>query len=131
MMYRVYLRTLDQQILDGSKTSTRNQRTAASAFTHLVNRSELDDQTIAAVLTFNNQLIAVHRFDREAGHRDYWRRRLDEISWPIAGRPSKMEGGKRVNVYLDAASLRRAEALGKGNVSEGIRIALQREEVSK
>jgi hypothetical protein len=131
MMYRVYLRTLDQQVLNGSKTTTRNQRTTAKAFTHLVNRSELDGQTIAAVLTFNDQPIAVHRFDRELGHRDYWRMRLDEISWPIAGHPSKMEGGKRVNVYLDAASLCRADVLGKGNISEGIRIALQWEGVGK
>lgn len=41
-----------------------------------------------------------------------------------AGRPSEMEGGKRVNVYLDAASLAAAAQLGNGNVSEGIRIAL-------
>lgn len=40
------------------------------------------------------------------------------------GRPVEMEGGKRVNVYLDAASLARAAELGAGNVSEGIRIAL-------
>lgn len=39
-----------------------------------------------------------------------------------AGRPSEMEGGKRVNVYLDAESLAIAAKLG--NVSEGIRKAL-------
>lgn len=37
-----------------------------------------------------------------------------------------MEKGKRVNVYLDALSLATANKLGNGNVSEGIRIALQR-----
>jgi hypothetical protein len=42
-----------------------------------------------------------------------------------AGRPTEMDGGKRVNVYLDADSLRVAEGLGGGNVSRGIRIALQ------
>lgn len=36
----------------------------------------------------------------------------------------KLEGGKRVNIYLDPESLRRAKILGKGNVSEGIRRAL-------
>ncbi len=41
------------------------------------------------------------------------------------GRPAEMEGGKRVNVYLDAASLAAAAALGDGNVSEGIRKALK------
>lgn len=42
-----------------------------------------------------------------------------------AGRPSEMEGGKRVNVYLDAESLAIASKLGNGNVSEGIRKALK------
>lgn len=41
------------------------------------------------------------------------------------GRPAEMKGGKRVNVYLDDASLARAAKLGDGNVSEGIRRALQ------
>lgn len=41
------------------------------------------------------------------------------------GRPVEMDGGKRVNVYLDAASLARAAELGGGNVSEGIRAALK------
>lgn len=36
----------------------------------------------------------------------------------------KLEGGKRINVYLDEASLAKAAELGNGNVSEGIRIAL-------
>jgi len=40
------------------------------------------------------------------------------------GVPSTLAGGKRVNVYLDAASLERAAELGNGNVSEGIRKAL-------
>jgi hypothetical protein len=43
----------------------------------------------------------------------------------IAGRPPVMDGGKRVNVYLDAESLFVAAKLGSGNVSEGIRIALR------
>ena len=36
------------------------------------------------------------------------------------------EGGARHNVYLDSASVARARKLGKGNISEGIRIALSR-----
>jgi hypothetical protein len=40
------------------------------------------------------------------------------------GRPASMVNGKRVNVYLDAASLERAAKLGDGNVSEGIRRSL-------
>lgn len=42
-----------------------------------------------------------------------------------AGRPSEMDDGKRVNVYLDADSLAIAAKLGNGNVSEGIRKALK------
>ena len=41
-----------------------------------------------------------------------------------AGRPAEMAGGKRRNIYLDAASREKAERIGNGNVSEGIRIAL-------
>jgi hypothetical protein len=43
-----------------------------------------------------------------------------------AGRPETLDGGKRVNVYLDSASLAKAAELGSGNVSEGIRIALKK-----
>ena len=42
----------------------------------------------------------------------------------ITGRPEEMDGGKRVNVYLDASSLERARDIGNGNISVGIRIAL-------
>lgn len=41
------------------------------------------------------------------------------------GRPSEMEGGKAVKVYLDAGSLAIAAKMGNGNVSEGIRTALR------
>lgn len=41
-----------------------------------------------------------------------------------AGRPPELDGGRRVNVYLDAASIATASRLGQGNVSDGIRIAL-------
>lgn len=42
----------------------------------------------------------------------------------LKGRPTELTGGKRVNVYLDDDSLHRAEKLGDGNVSGGIRRAL-------
>jgi hypothetical protein len=76
-------------------------------------------------VTYQNQQLAFHRFDRHPGQIDYWRDKLNEIDWPEAGRPSSLDGGKRVNVYLDSASLEHAATLGNGNVSEGIRIALQ------
>lgn len=43
----------------------------------------------------------------------------------LTGRPAEMDGGRRVNVYLDVASLDAAAALGDGNISEGIRRALR------
>ena len=42
------------------------------------------------------------------------------------GKPATLTGGKRVNVYLDDASLDAAAKLGDGNVSEGIRVALKK-----
>lgn len=42
------------------------------------------------------------------------------------GRPATMTGGKRINVYLDDASLAAASNIGGGNVSEGIRTALKK-----
>ena len=42
----------------------------------------------------------------------------------VLGRPSEITGGRRVNVWLDQASVERAESLGDGNVSAGIRLAL-------
>lgn len=42
----------------------------------------------------------------------------------ITGRPTEVDGGKRINVYLDKKSIERATKLGDGNVSEGIRRAL-------
>lgn len=40
------------------------------------------------------------------------------------GRPEEMTGGKRHNIYLDAASWAIAVKVGKGNASAGIRDAL-------
>lgn len=41
------------------------------------------------------------------------------------GRPRGMTGGRQVHVYLDDESIAVAESLGEGNVSSGIRRALQ------
>lgn len=40
------------------------------------------------------------------------------------GRPAELDGGRKVNTYLDAESIAIASRLGNGNVSEGIRKAL-------
>lgn len=125
MTYRAYLRTFDGQISE--KTITKDRDAAAEAFTALVGRTDLDGQKLAAALTYNNSQLAFHRFDRAPGDADYWRDKLDDIEWPTvtSGRPVELDGGKRVNVYLDAESLAAASAIGAGNVSEGIRRALK------
>lgn len=128
MTYRAYLRTFDGRVSE--KTITADHTAAGDAFATLVNRTDLDGQKMAAALTYNNRQVAFHRFDRKPGDADYWRDKLDEIQWPSGqvGRPSEMEGGKRVNVYLDADSLEAASKLGNGNISDGIRKALKQAE---
>ena len=43
---------------------------------------------------------------------------------PRLGQPPKMAGGRRVNVYLGTEALEQARKIGQGNVSEGLRKAL-------
>lgn len=43
----------------------------------------------------------------------------------ISGRPSEMESGRRVNIYIDHDSLDIARRLGGGNISLGVRKALR------
>lgn len=44
----------------------------------------------------------------------------------INTRKPKMRGGRRVNVYLDAATLDSARKIGHGNLSDGLRRAVAR-----
>lgn len=44
---------------------------------------------------------------------------------PGAGRPAEIEGARRVNVMLDAATIEAAKKLGAGNLSAGIRKAVK------
>ncbi|AXV99232.1 hypothetical protein CJO80_27140 (plasmid) [Ralstonia solanacearum] len=124
-MYRIYLRD-QQQTVPGSQTSTSNPDAAREAFAALINRTDLDGQKLAAMLTYNNRHLACHRFDRSPDRQDYWRDKLDEIAWPTVGRPATGQSGRRTNIYLSDDSRVIAERLGNGNVSEGIRIALVR-----
>jgi hypothetical protein len=41
------------------------------------------------------------------------------------GRPAEIDEGRAVNVWLDAPSIKRAMSLGSGNISAGIRRALE------
>lgn len=44
---------------------------------------------------------------------------------PEMGRPPIMEGGKRRNIYLDDTTAEAAKVLGGGNLSEGLRRAVE------
>lgn len=122
-MYRVFLRDPDQQVVPSSVTITNEASAAAQAFATLIARTDFDGRPFSAVLNCNRTQLANHRFHHQPGHH-YWRGRLDEIQWPQAGHPRVLEGGKRISVYLDATSHQHAIALGGGNASEGIRLAL-------
>jgi hypothetical protein len=128
MSYRIYL-----QIPNGSafeRTETGSRSIAESAFKAFLERDELKDKPVSLYLVYQRRTLAVHRFDAAQGTPDNWQGRVDEIAWPEGqgqvGRPTELEGGARHNVYLDAVSIARARKLGKGNISEGIRIALSR-----
>lgn len=128
MSYRVYL-----QIPNGSafeRTETGSRSIAESVFRAFLERDELDNKEVSLHLVHQRTTLAVHRFSAASGTADDWKGRVEEIAWPKGdgqvGRPAELEGGGRHNVYLDAVSIARARKLGRGNVSEGIRIALSR-----
>lgn len=124
-MFRIYLRDQNQQVSE--KTNTGDPQAAITAFEALVNRIDLDGQRVMAVITKNGSPIAHHKFNaREEDREFYWRGRITQLPiYPEAGRPVELEGGKRVQVYLDAESLTIAARLGERNVSDGIRQALK------
>ena len=124
-MFRIYLRDQNQQVSE--KTNTGDPQAAITAFAALVNRTDLDGKRVLAVITKNGSPVAHHKFNaREDDREYYWRGRITQLPiYPEAGRPAELEGGKRVQVYLDAESLAIAAKLGNGNVSEGIRKALK------
>lgn len=125
-VFRIFLRSFGGYILPETNIVTVDRAAAEAAFADLVNRTYLDGQNWAAVLSYNDSRIAFHRFDRCPGDADYWRGKLADIRWPPGrvGRPRLMEGGRRFNIYLDSVSLETADKLGGGNISEGIRLAL-------
>lgn len=136
-MYRIYLRTHDQQVDGASKTTTSNQAAAAAAFAALVARADLIGQRMAAVLSYQATRLAFHRFDHPVGEKDNWVGRLDEIEWPAAPgqhggaragsgpKPQTSDGGTmtRRNVSLDDTTVELLKAFGDGELSEGIRRA--------
>lgn len=128
MSYRIYLQIPSGSVFERTETGSRSL--AETIFKSLLERDELDNTEVSVHLVYERTTLAVHRFDAVQGTTDNWQGRVEEIAWPEGhgqvGRPTELEGGSRRNVYLDAVSIARARKLGKGNISEGIRIALSR-----
>lgn len=128
MAYRIYLKTSDGNIFERTETGSRS--IAESVFESFLGREELEGEAISVHLEHLRSALATHRFDAAPGTPDHWQRRVGEIPWPAshgqAGRPPELQGGARHNVYLDTVSIARAKKLGRGNLSQGIRIALSR-----
>ena len=107
---------------------------AATAFAQSIFATRYDPRdlsiAILAVLDGSGWAIPHTAFtdgddERTIGNLAKWIRRYAVREAAPIGRPTEMTEGRRVNVYLDAASLARAAELGGGNVSEGIRMALR------
>lgn len=137
-MYRTYLRDFQGHVPLDTKTNTPSATAAHQAFSALVNRTDLDGQKFAAVLTYNNRQLAFHRFDRHPDQADYWRNRLPEIEWPAerpimhggvrdgAGRIAQTTDGgplERKTVTVDRTTITTLTLYGDGVFSEGIRRA--------
>ena len=57
--------------------------------------------------------------------------KIDKNTKRPIGRPDELVEGRRVNLYLDQETLDKAQQLGDGNVSKGIRIAVGRAKTKK
>lgn len=58
---------------------------------------------------------------------DAWKRvgRVEDGLAYLRGRPSRLIGARPIQIWMDEASIRRAEIMGAGNISLGIRRALE------
>lgn len=91
--------------------------------------SDFDAVELAAKNAAQSGMRCYIKWSRDSdGQSAYWGPNgtcFEAYIYSAPGRPAEMEGGKRVQVYLDAKSLEIAARLGGGNVSEGIRQALK------
>jgi hypothetical protein len=126
--FQIFVREIGSIERSKPSKSTTSRGVAEKAFGNLINHDDLHGNPVEVLLMHEGVLVARHRCDAKRGDELNWRGRLDEITWPDTkpGRPNEMKGGKRLNVYLDDASLKKAEELGGGNISLGIRMALMR-----
>jgi hypothetical protein len=124
-MYTIYLRAPDQSITEKTRTACRT--VALSAFATLVQHTQFDGTMMRAILNYQDIAIAHHRFSVAPGNDDFWRGRVDQLALGAPGGASGTPaGGRSVTLFLDAQSLARAEALGGGDATKGLRLALQR-----
>ncbi len=126
--YTVYMRySADYRTVRDTKIVTEDRGAALAMFAKRVDIQTHDGAEIEAVLKYGDLEIAVHDFAAGENSGNNWRGKIDRIPWPIDKR-KKMESGRTVNVYLGELSLMRARALGQGNISAGIRRALEHAE---
>lgn len=83
--------------------------------TSFVGRKEIqvcNERTGLVLASAGSEAVALKRFEKLAQEKR-------------EGRPVEMVGGKACNVYLDSESIAVAKYIGKGSISEGIRLALK------
>ncbi|QDQ25832.1 hypothetical protein FNU76_05395 [Chitinimonas arctica] len=77
-MFKIYLRDENQLITE--KTTTFDPQTAFAAFEALVNRTDLDEQQVRAILLKEGVPLAHHKFDAPPSDPIFfWRGRIDKL----------------------------------------------------
>ena len=100
-------------------------RHAALEITHLYADGRVIDHRETVMFLVEQECVSVQRAERAVAYAAR-RQRSPDYEPPTAGRPATLDDGQAVTVYLPAAMAERAAKLGGGNVSAGVRIALQR-----
>ena len=100
-------------------------RRAALDITHLYADGRVIDHHETVMFLVEQECVSVQRAERAVAYAAR-RKRSPDYEPPTAGRPATLDDGQAVTVYLPAAMAERAAKLGGGNVSAGVRIALQK-----
>jgi len=82
----------------------------------------------AALLAQDGTRCAIQWHRSDDGQFGYWGPKGATIQphwYAKAGRPAEIQGGQRVNVYLDARTIQRATEIGNGSISAGLRRAVE------
>ena len=100
-------------------------RRAALDITKLDADGRVIDHHETVMFLVEQECVSKQRAERAVAYAAR-RQRSPDYEPPAAGRPATLEDGQAVTVYLPAAMAERAAELGGGNVSAGVRAALQR-----